>query len=84
MIGSILQELIEEVTIGPMDFDAVKASLFRVVSSFAEGLNDARNFGGLERARRHICSHRTHQAHVAGRPDRAGSNRKSTLQKAWV
>jgi len=51
MIGSVLQELIEEVTIGPMDFDAVKTSLFRVLGSFAEGFNDARDFGCLKRAR---------------------------------
>src|ERR1035438_10405678 len=65
-----------------MDLHAIKAGQFRVLCSLAEGLNDARDFGRLKCARRHIFRYWTHQAHVAGRLDGAGCNWKFAIQKA--
>src|ERR1035438_3681356 len=83
-IGSVLQKLIEQIAIGPVYLHTVKASHLCVLCSIAEGLDDARNFGRLKCARRHIVGNWTHQTHMARGPDSAGSNRKFTFQKARV
>ena len=84
MIGSVLQELIDQVAIGSMNLHTVKASQLCVLCSLAEGLNDARDFGRLKCAWRHIIDSGTHQAHMASGSDRAGCNRQFSIKKAWV
>ena len=64
MIGPVLQELIEQVAIGPVYLHTVKASKFCVLRSFAEGLDDTRNFRRLKCAWRHIIGNWTHHAHM--------------------
>ena len=59
-IGTILQKLIEQIAIGSVYLHAVKAGQLRVLGSFAEGFNDARDFGCLKRARRHIFRYWTY------------------------
>ena len=60
MISSVLQELIEQVAIGPVYLRSVKACQFGVLGSFSEGFNNARNFGCLKCTRRHIFSSGAH------------------------
>ena len=52
-IGAVARELIQQVAIRAMDFDAVEACGLGVLRALAELLDDARNFGRVQRARCH-------------------------------
>ena len=47
-LASILQELVEQIAVGAVDFHAVKTSLLRVFRALAEGLDDAGNLLQLQ------------------------------------
>jgi hypothetical protein len=56
-IGVRLQELLDQVTVGAVDLDAVEAGGKRVLRGLPVGIDHARNFGCLKRARR-LVDHR--------------------------
>jgi glucose-6-phosphate 1-dehydrogenase len=51
-VGTIMQKLTDEIAVGTMHFDAIKASLFGVFCRLAEICDEACNFVSLKRARR--------------------------------
>ncbi len=51
LVGAVLGELIEQIAVGAMNLDAVETGGERVLGAALEILDDAGNFGQLERAR---------------------------------
>jgi len=49
-----LQELLEQIAVGAMDFDAVEPGLQGIAGGLSKRLDDSLDFAGLERARRFI------------------------------
>jgi len=85
MVGSVLQEMIEQVAIRPVYLSTPsKPAKLRVFCTRTEGLDNAWNFGRLKRAWRYIIGNRAHQAYMARGPDSAGSDRQFACQKARV
>ena len=75
-IRAVLQELVEEIAVGAVDFDAVEPCALGVLGAAAIFGNDAGNFAEIERARHDVVAHRAHQADVAFRRDGAGRDRQ--------
>ena len=50
LVGAVLGELVQQIAVGAMDFDAVEAGRDRVSRAFAEGVDDARYLGPFELA----------------------------------
>ena len=79
LVGVVLKELVEQVAVGAVDLDAVKAGRFGVLGASAIGLHDARKLLGLKRAGRDVSSLWANQAHMALRRNRAWANRKRAI-----
>ena len=84
MIGFVLEELIQQVAVGTMDFHTVKAGELGVFRAGAIGLNDAGNLFQTQCPGRDKRFQRTHQADVTRGGDGARSNRQGTVQKLRI
>ena len=49
-MDAILQELIEQVAVGSVEFDAIEAGELGVLGAATEGFDDARDLAGFERS----------------------------------
>ena len=49
-----LQELLDQIAVGAMDFDAVETRLQRIDRTLPVGVDQAGDFAGLQRARRFV------------------------------
>ena len=81
MIGPVLKKLIEQITIGAVNFDAVETGAFRVHRAFSKRLDHARNLRAVQRAGSDKFFQRTNQADVPARPDRARRDGCLAIQK---
>ena len=84
LVGAVLQELVEQIAIGTVQFDTVEAGLFGVFRALAIGGDDGRNLAGLEGSRGDIFAQRTEQADMAEWRDGAGGERQLAIQKIRV
>ena len=80
LVGAALQELVEQVAVGTVDFYTVEAGCFGVFCALAIGVNDVSNFFSFQRARGHVILHRPDQADVPGRLEGARSHRQLAIQ----
>jgi hypothetical protein len=62
-IGVRLQELLDQIAVGAVDFDAIEPGLQRVLRPLPVGVDDAGDVAGFERARRLV----EHDLPVSGR-----------------
>src|SRR5690606_35225507 len=76
LVRAVLQELIQQIAVGAVQFHAVEARRFRVFRAGAERLDDAGNFRKLQGARRHERTLRAQQTDVSLRGDGARSHGK--------
>src|SRR5690606_29155167 len=80
LVGAVLQELVEQITIGAVDFHAVEARFLGILGALAVGLDDAGYLLGLQCARSLVTLHRPHQAHMPGGLDGAGRDRQLAVE----
>ena len=74
VVGGVLQELVEEVAVGAVDFDGVETGLLGVFGAEAEGGDDAWDFREFKGPGRDEGLLRAHVADVAAGRDGAGGN----------
>ncbi len=79
-----MQKLIEQVTVGAVQFDAVETGPLRVQGSRPEGLDDARDLLAIERTRRNEGRRRTNQTDIAFGGDGARRHGKRSVQEARI
>jgi hypothetical protein len=80
MITHILEKLVEQVAIGPVELDSIKASRECIFGSSPVLGHNSGNFIELKGARSHKRLFRANQAHVSIRSDGARGNGKSAIQ----
>ena len=64
VVGAVLEELVEEIAVGSVEFDAVEAGELGVLCAAAEGFDDAFDLGGFEGARSDEGALRAEEADV--------------------
>src|SRR3546814_7179785 len=75
LVYAVLKELIDQVTVGHMHFDAVETGLAGVLRGSGKIVHDARNFLDMQSARHHVRPLRAQQTDTALAGD---GDRKST------
>ena len=80
----VLQELVEQIAIGAMNFDAVEAGGLGILSALLIGGDDAGNFLRLQRPRGDIFLFRPHQRDMPFGPDGAGRHRRRAVQENGI
>ncbi len=83
-VGAVLQELVEQIAIGAVQFDAVEARRLGVGRRAAEVLHDPGDLLGLQRARGDERPLRPQQADRPFRGDGAGPHRRLAIQEIGV
>mgnify|MGYP001067956204 CR=1 FL=1 len=84
MVAAVLQELVEQVTIGAMHVDAVEAGSLGVLGAATEILDDAGDLARLQSARHDIGTDRTQQADMAGDSDGRGRDRQIAAEQFGI
>jgi hypothetical protein len=84
LVRAVLQELVEQIAVRAVHFDAVEARAFGVFRALPVSRDDAGDFVEIERTRRDVGALRTHEAHVAGRRDRARRDRQFAVEENRV
>ena len=74
VVGAVLEELVEEVAVGSVEFDAVEACGLGVLCAAAEGFDDSFDLVDFEGARSDEGPLRTQEADGAGGGDGAGGD----------
>ena len=84
LVGAALQELVQQVAIGAVDFHAVETGGLGILGSAAVGLDDVGDLFGFQGARGRVLAQRAHQADVAFGLDRAGRYGQFAIEVAGV
>ena len=73
-------KLVEQVTVGAMDFHTVETSSLGILGTDTVGVDNVGDFSGFQCARRRVVGQGADQAHVALGLDRAGRHRGFAIQ----
>ena len=84
MVRRVLQELVQEVAVGAVDFDTVKAGALGVPGAAAIVGDDARDFAQLKGTRDDEFAHRAEKADMALGGDSARRNGKGAAEIGGV
>src|SRR5476651_817785 len=84
LVGSVLQELVVEVTIGAVQFDAVEAGDLHVMGGLREILDDPRDLLDAELAGHWKVDATRRQEEVSARRDRRRCNRHVAAAHVWM
>ena len=84
MIGAILQELVEEVAIGAMDFHSVEAGGLRIPRAFAVCFDDAGNLADFQGPRDNEWALRAQQTDVSAGCDGARRDGQPAAEVAGI
>ena len=76
LVGLVAQKLVEQITVGGVHFNAVKARRFRVGRGLAVLRDDLRDLRCLQSARRHVWLHAVERPGLAGRRNRRWRHRQ--------
>ena len=81
LVGPVLQELVEQIAVRAVQFDAIEAGGQCIGGADAERLDDAGDLVACQRTRRDIGRLRPHEADPSGGRDCAGSHRCFAVQE---
>ena len=84
VIGAVLEELVEKIAVGSVEFDTVESSGLSVLRAAAEGFDDAFDFGRFEGTRSNKGTLRTEEADVTGCRDGGGRDGQFTSEELWI
>ena len=84
VVGAVLEELVEQVAVGSVEFDAIEAGELSVLGAAAEGFNDALDFARFKRSRSDEGALRSQKTHGARSRDGARSNGKLAVEEFGV
>ena len=79
MVRAVTQELVEQVAVGGMDLDSIEAGRLGLGGGTAEVLDQRRDLGGLESARRLEGFHALFGVDLAGRADCRGRHWQAAI-----
>src|SRR5882757_6727972 len=84
MVGAVLEELVEEVAVGSVEFDAVEACGLGVLCAATEGFDDALDLASFESARGDEGTLWAQETDCAFSGDGAGRDGKLTVEELGV
>ena len=80
VVGGVLEELVDEIAVGGMEFHAIETGGFGVLRAAAELFDDVLDFGNCQRMRGDEVFLRPDEADVTCRGDRAGGDGQFAIE----